>query len=263
MRLDQQLAQTVFSSRSRAKDAIQEGRVSVNGKIITKCSFDVSDQDDIAVADKENDFVSRAGQKMFDVLDEFEISLQDKCVLDVGASTGGFSDVCLKKGARLVYALDVGHDQLHESLKKNPRCINMEGRNVREMTKEWFSQTVDFVCMDVSFLSCLTALTAVQKVFPDALALILVKPQFEAGPDCLNKHGIVKDDNVLIRVLRETCEQATKMGYTVRRLKESSIQGRDGNREFLMYLTKEEKQYTHDYRAIVKNNKKRCVESGH
>lgn len=253
MRLDKWLLTEAFSSRAKAQDAIQEGRVRVNGKVVLKNSYEVSEQDVIEVAAKEHEFVSRAGKKMFDVLDAFGIELSDRCVLDVGASTGGFTDVCLKRGARKVYALDVGHDQLHPSLKSDPRCVSMEGRNVRDVRKEWFADSIDFICMDVSFLSCVTALRALHAQFANVETLVLVKPQFEAGSACLNKHGIVKDANVLVRVLESVIQEAGSMGYCVRHLTSSSIRGRDGNQEFLMHLTDEQRTITHDLRAIVRN----------
>lgn len=252
MRLDQWLTKTHFSSRSKAQDAIREGRIRVNGEIILKNSVDIKEDDKIDVLEKEDEFVSRAGKKMFDVLDAFQIDLKNRCVLDVGASTGGFSDVCLKRHARLVYALDVGHDQLHEKLRNDARCINMEGHSIRDLTLDWFSEKIDFICMDISFLSCITALHSLHACFPEVETLVLVKPQFEAGPQYLNKHGVIKDDNVLIRVLRHVVEEAISMGYCVRHLKESSISGRDGNREFLMHLTPEKRIIHYDYRSIIK-----------
>lgn len=257
MRLDQWLANEYFSSRSKAQDAVKEGRIKVNGVVILKSSYPISAEDTIDVLSKEHEFVSRAGKKIFDVLDAFSIDLNNKCVLDVGASTGGFSDVCLKRNARLVYALDVGHGQLHSSLLHDPRCINMEGHSIRDIRSEWFQEKIDFICMDVSFLSCITALQCIYPLFPNVEALVLIKPQFEAGPSYLNKHGIIKDDNVLIRVLRHVVEETTRLGYCVKHLKESSIQGRDGNREFLMHLTNEKRILTYDYRNIVKNNKEK------
>lgn len=252
MRLDQWLQTKVFDSRAKAQDAIQEGRVRVNGQIILKNSYPVQTNDTIEVAPKEREFVSRAGKKMFDVLDAFAIDLQDRCVLDVGASTGGFSDVCLKRGARKVYALDVGHGQLHPSLQNDPRCINMEGHNVREITRAWFLDPIDFICMDISFLSCITALRALHTQFANVETLVLIKPQFEAGSAHLNKHGIVKDPNVLVRVLENVIREASAMGYCVRHLAPSSLRGRDGNQEFLMHLTDEQRVLSYDLRAIVR-----------
>ena len=137
MRLDQALSK-MLQTRSRAQDAIREERVRVNGQLVTKNSFQVSETDHIEVIEKEDDFVSRAGAKLNGVLDDFGISLHERVVLDVGASTGGFTDVCLRRGASLVYALDVGHDQLHERLRSDPRCVNMEGRNARRCAQTGF-----------------------------------------------------------------------------------------------------------------------------
>ncbi|MFR9256751.1 MAG: SAM-dependent methyltransferase [Merdibacter sp.] len=185
----------------------------------------------IEVAAKSTN-LSLVPAKDVDVLDAFGIDLRDRCVLDVGASTGGFTDVCLKRGARKVYALDVGHDQLHPSLKSDPRCVSMEGRNVRDVRKEWFADPIDFICMDVSFLSCVTALRALHAQFANVETLVLVKPQFEAGSACLNKHGIVKDANVLVRVL-ESVTGSGFDGLLCAPSTSSSIRGRDGNQEFM------------------------------
>lgn len=251
MRLDQYLSQTRFSSRARAQDAIQEGRVLVNGKPVLKNSFPVGEADEIRVLEKEQDFVSRAGGKLFDALDEFGVILQDRVVLDVGASTGGFTDVCLKKGARLVYALDVGHDQLHESLRQHPRCVNLEGHNAKEIEKAWFEEPVDFFCMDVSFISCLPILDAITRALGHREGVLLVKPQFEAGPAYLNKHGVLRNDNVIIRVLKEVCAHAQGLGYGVWHLRQSSVIGRDGNREYVLHLKPEPATILYDFRAIV------------
>lgn len=250
MRLDQALSK-MLQTRSRAQDAIREERVRVNGQLVTKNSFQVSETDHIEVIEKEDDFVSRAGAKLNGVLDDFGISLHERVVLDVGASTGGFTDVCLRRGASLVYALDVGHDQLHERLRSDPRCVNMEGRNARALRADWFPCPISFICMDVSFISCRTLLSVIAKELPKTEAVILIKPQFEAGREYLNKHGILKDDNVIIRVLREVCEEAARLGWSVRHLRRSPLPGRDGNREFLMHLCGEDKQRTYDFRALL------------
>ena len=253
MRLDQALS-AQLGSRSRAQDAIKEGRVLVNGIRVYKNSVPVTANDQIEVVAKEDDFVSRAGAKLNGVLDEFGISLQDKVVLDVGASTGGFSDVCLRRGAALVYALDVGHDQLHERLRHDPRCVNMEGRNARDLRADWFARPIDFLCMDVSFISCRTLLEVIAAQLSHPEAVVLIKPQFEAGKAFLNKHGILKDDNVTARVLREVSEAAQQLGWSVRHLRVSPLPGRDGNREFLMHLSREGKTRTYDYRALAKSS---------
>ena len=154
MRLDVYLStQGLCDSRARAQDAIQEGRVTVNGRIAKKSSMPVDDSMDIKLEEAETAFASRAGYKLYDVLKPFEIDLEGRVVLDVGASTGGFSDVCLQNKARLVYAVDVGKDQLLERLKNDPRIINMEGVNCRYLSGDMFDPRPDFACMDVSLIS--------------------------------------------------------------------------------------------------------------
>ena len=127
----------------------------------------------------------------------------------------------------------------------------MEGRNARALRADWFPRPISFICMDVSFISCRTLLRVIAKELPKTEAVILIKPQFEAGREYLNKHGILKDDNVIIRVLREVCEEAARLGWSVRHLRRSPLPGRDGNREFLMHLCGEDKQRTYDFRALL------------
>ena len=223
-----------METRTRAKDAIQEGRVLVNGKIITKASFLVDENDTIEIQEKENDFVSRAGQKLQGAFDAFDIKIDNQVVLDIGASTGGFTDVCLRHNAKKVYALDVGHLQLSEKLEKDPRVIKYEGRNARMIEADWFDETIDFLCMDVSFISCKTILDVVfQKMNIQHMA-ILVKPQFECGPDALNKHGVLRNDKLrskIIEGVKKYLLTQYKHVYTM----DSVLSGRSGNQEAIVY----------------------------
>ena len=129
----------------------------------------------------------------------------------------------------------------------------MEGRNARDLRADWFARPIDFLCMDVSFISCRTLLEAIAAQLSHPEAVVLIKPQFEAGKAFLNKHGILKDDNVTARVLREVSEAAQQLGWSVRHLRVSPLPGRDGNREFLMHLSREGKTRTYDYRALAKS----------
>ena len=223
-----------METRTRAKDAIQEGRVLVNGKVITKASFIVDESDCIEILKKENDFVSRAGAKLQGAFDEFDIHIENDVVLDIGASTGGFTDVCLRHGAKKVYALDVGHLQLSEKLEQDNRVVKYEGRNAREICQEWFEEPIDFVCMDVSFISCKTILDVVFEELNVSHMAILVKPQFECGPDALNKHGVLRNEKLrgkIIEGVKEYLLVHYKHVYTM----DSVLSGRSGNQEAVLY----------------------------
>lgn len=254
MRIDKYLHENGYAaSRSRAVDLIKAGCVSVNGRTITKPSADIKEHDQIHVNQPEESFASRAGFKLYDVLEAFEINLHNRIVIDVGASTGGFSDVCLKQGARLVYAVDVGYDQLLERLRNDPRIVNMEHTNCRYLKKEMFDQPLDFACMDVSFISAKLILPALFKAMEHVEAVILIKPQFEAGKQALNKHGVVKDEKDHIRVLQEMISFVEEQGYYVAHLQPSSIVGRDGNHEYVMHVVEQPCMHVFNYTQIVKN----------
>lgn len=232
MRLDVACVEQL-KTRSKAQDAISEGRVSVNGKVIYKASFQVSDDDLIQIESKDNEFVSRGGYKLLGAIEKYKIELTNLVVLDVGASTGGFTDVCLKNGAKKVYALDVGHLQLDSSLEKDVRVIKMEGHNAREIVPEWFDEKIDFLCMDVSFISCKTILSHIFSVMKINQIAILVKPQFECGPKYLNKHGVLKNKKLSKQIIEDV--QAFILQYYKNvDYMESIITGRSGNQEYML-----------------------------
>lgn len=252
MRLDKYILEQGYApSRARAQDLIQQGCISISGKVIMKASYDVKEGDEVSVALPEESFASRAGFKLFDVLEPFEIDLKDRIAIDVGASTGGFSDVCLKQGAKLVYAVDVGCDQLLERLKKDPRIVNMEHTNCRYLEKTMFDQPIDFACMDVSFISAKLILPALFSVMEQVEAVILIKPQFEAGKQALNKHGVVKDKKEHIKVLKDMVSFVEAQGYYVKHLQPSSIVGRDGNHEYVMHVVSQPCHNVFHYEKLV------------
>lgn len=252
MRLDQYLVEhQMAATRAKAQDAIQDGRVMVNNQLILKNSYALKEMDQVALQEAALSFVSRAGFKLYDVLEDFELHLNDRICMDVGASTGGFSDVCLKQGAKLVYALDVGKDQLAEELRHQERLINREQINCRYLTKEMFDPLPDFACMDVSFISIKLLLPVLQQVMQKVDIVALVKPQFEAGKASIGKHGIVKDKKVHLQVLRDMIAYVQSLGLYVHHLQGSSILGRDGNREFVMHIKDEPKAQLFDIKRIV------------
>ena len=223
-----------ISTRSKAQDAIVEGRVSVNGKVITKASYLINEDDSIEIQSKENDYVSRAGNKLQAAFDTFQFDISNQIVLDIGASTGGFTDVCLRHNAKKVYALDVGHLQLAKELDENEKVIKMEGMNARELEPEWFYDSIDFICMDVSFISCKTILARIFDTLTVKHLAVLIKPQFECGPALLNKQGVLKDKKVQKRIVDDVT-QFVETKYKKVKVIPCPITGRSGNQEFILY----------------------------
>lgn len=240
MRLDIYLTTNSFyKSRSQATLAIKERKVMVNNHIITKSGYEVSENDLISIKEEKYTFVSRGGYKLLEAINQFNITLNDKIVLDIGASTGGFTDCCLQFKARKVYAYDVGENQLSEKLRNDERVVVKEKINARYLKKEDFTDTIDFICMDVSFISCTKIFEAISDILDAGKeAVILFKPQFEVGNKYINKQGVVKEDSVIINKLNETIELAYNYQLSLMSLCISPIKGADGNKEFLLYFKK-------------------------
>lgn len=229
-----------FPTRSQATNYIKAGKVKVNGRIITKGGYEVSDSDNIEVEKEELSYVSRGGHKLEAALKTFRISLENLTVLDIGASTGGFTDCCLQFGAKKVYAYDVGHDQLAEKLLNDHRVIAKEGVNARYLRKADFPEQIDFICMDVSFISCSKIFEAISDVLETGKeAVVLFKPQFEVGNAYLNKNGIVNNQDIVAQRLKETEEAALQHGLKLIEYMLSPIKGQDGNQEYLLHLIRE------------------------
>ncbi|MBN8950398.1 MULTISPECIES: TlyA family RNA methyltransferase [unclassified Rhizobium] len=236
-RLDQLLVTlSLFASRSRARDAIQRGTVTVNGKIVTKPGALFAEDADISIDDPAQDYVSRAALKLVAALDHFGLDPQGQHCLDVGASTGGFTEVLLERGADHVTAIDVGHDQMHSRIAADPRVTNIEGLNARNLTAEDIGEPFTFIVSDVSFISLKLALApALVLAAPGARAVLLVKPQFEAGRDAIGKAGLLKDPSSAPAVAAELERWFTEdMGWQSLGLIASPIAGGDGNQEFLL-----------------------------
>ncbi|TWB50565.1 23S rRNA (cytidine1920-2'-O)/16S rRNA (cytidine1409-2'-O)-methyltransferase [Rhizobium sp. ERR 922] len=236
-RLDQLLVTlSLFASRSRARDAIQRGTVTVNGKIVTKPGALFSENAKISIDDPAQDYVSRAALKLVAALDHFGLDPKGQHCLDVGASTGGFTEVLLQRGATHVTAIDVGHDQMHPRIADDPRVTNIEGLNARNLTAEDIGEPFTFVVSDVSFISLKLALApALALAEPSARAALLVKPQFEAGRDAIGKAGLLKDPSSAPAVAAELERWFTEdMGWQSLGLIASPIAGGDGNQEFLL-----------------------------
>ncbi len=236
-RLDQLLVTlSLFASRSRARDAIQRGTVTVNGRIVTKPGALFTEDAQISIDDPAQDYVSRAALKLVAALDHFGLDPRGQHCLDVGASTGGFTEVLLQRGASHVTAIDVGHDQMHPRIVADPRVTNIEGLNARNLTAEDVGEPFSFVVSDVSFISLKLALApALALAEPGARAVLLVKPQFEAGRDAIGKAGLLKDPTSAPAVAAELERWFTEeMGWQSLGLIASPIAGGDGNQEFLL-----------------------------
>ena len=238
MRLDQLLvARGLAPSRERARALILAGQVTVNGQPATKAGHEVRDDADVLVALPDHPYVGRGGLKLAHALDAFGIDVRDALALDIGASTGGFTDVLLQRGARQVVALDVGHGQLDWKLRTDPRVIVREHVNARYLADDDVPGPFDVVTIDVSFIS----LRQILPVVPRRLArggsvVALVKPQFEAGRADVGKGGLVTDPAMHARVLREVREAARALGLTPMADTPSPITGTAGNQEFLLHL---------------------------
>ncbi|MGE5542996.1 MAG: TlyA family RNA methyltransferase [Bacillota bacterium] len=224
-------------SRERARAYILEGRVFVGGLMVTKAGSRFSQDSELTVRGDAVPFASRGGLKLEKALDEFGVQVAGKSALDCGASTGGFTDCLLGRGAARVYAVDVGYGQLAWDLRNDPRVIVLERTNLRYLTPERLGERVDVVTLDVSFISLRKVWPAVNLlVAPGGEVLSLVKPQFEAGRGRVGKRGVVKDPAVHLDVLRSLCDHAIDLGFGVAGTCFSPVKGAQGNIEFWIHM---------------------------
>jgi 23S rRNA (cytidine1920-2'-O)/16S rRNA (cytidine1409-2'-O)-methyltransferase len=240
-RLDHLLvARGLCESREQGKRLILAGEVLVNDEPVTKAGQLVPDDALIRVKQPPK-YVSRGGFKLEGALDQFLISVQDRVCLDVGASTGGFTDCLLQRGARKVFAFDVGTNQLVWKLRSDPRVVSRENFNVRHMKPSDVGEEVDLIVADVSFISLTLVLPpAFEALKGGGEAIVLIKPQFELSRDEVGKGGIVRDPALHVKACRKIeTFAAAQRGWQWRGLMESPIQGTDGNREFLAWLTRD------------------------
>lgn len=241
-----------FKSRTFSQKAIESGEVSVNGKIIKKPSYLVDDCDKVEVTSETPEFVGRGGYKLKAAVSQFDLHLSGLVCVDLGASTGGFTDCLLQNGAKKVYAVDVGKDQLDSKLRNDERVINIEGMNVRDIDDKTFENRMDFVCADLSFISLRYALKPIKSILKQSgEAVVLVKPQFEAGKSALNKKGIVKNQMDHIYSLNKICDECKLMGLSVKSAIYSPIAGGDGNREYLLHLVNSDENTSIDIAGVV------------
>lgn len=225
------------SSRHRAQLMIEKGLVSVNGRAVTKASEQYFEDAQIEVAYEDTLFVSRAGEKLDSALTAFGTDLKNRVCIDIGASTGGFTDCMLKRGAAHVYSVDVGTDQLVDSLRNDSRVTVMENTNARYLTKDMFDRQIEFASIDVSFIS-LALIVPSLNVLGVTEFVALIKPQFEIGRQLLPKSGVVKSKKDHQYVLNSIITQINDAGYRLENLTYSPIRGQSGNIEFLGFFTK-------------------------
>ena len=235
MRLDNYLVEKgYYNSRNKAQEAIKSQSVMVNSQIIDKCSFEVLEESRIEIIKNDCPYVSRGGLKLEAAIKEFNLDFTDKTILDIGASTGGFTDCALKFGAKLVYAVDVGTNQLAEVLKNRDDVISLEKTNILDF--DISNLKIDYIVMDVSFVSIEKLLPALDKMVNEDNSLVcLIKPQFEVGKMFLKK-GIVKDKKLHLKVLENVSETFSSYGLAITKAIPSPILGGSGNKEFLVYV---------------------------
>lgn len=241
-RIDQLLVKRgFFDSREKAQKNIMAGLVFVNNKRVDKPGEKVSIQSNIEVKGEAIPYVSRGGLKLEKAIDEFSIDLKNKTAMDVGASTGGFTDCMLKNGAKKVYAVDVGYGQLAWELRTDPRVVCMERTNIRYVKPEDIDTKIDFASIDVSFISLKLVLPVVKQLLnPFGEIVCLIKPQFEAGREKVGKKGVVRDAAVHKEVITKILDFAIGIGFKIKGLTFSPIKGPEGNIEYLAYLINDE-----------------------
>jgi len=239
-RLDKLLVKlNLVSTRVRAEKIIREDGVKVNGVLITKTGRKFPEDSVIELVAEEIPWVSRGALKLIGALEKWQPTIEGKTFMDIGASTGGFTEVLLKNGASKVFCVDVGRDQLHPSIAENPKAINLQKTHVRELTTKLIPENVDGCVIDVSFISLEKIIPFVQGFIKnEGFLIVLVKPQFEVGKENVGKGGIVKDKKLYPVVIHKIKQLGSANNLNYIDHIESPILGGDGNQEFLMYFSK-------------------------
>ncbi len=244
-------------SRNQGAALVDAGRVLIDGRAARKASQDVLDESSLKVLEAV-DYVSRAGHKLASALDHFgALDLQGKIALDVGASTGGFTDVLLRRGVSRVVAIDVGHDQMVSELKENSRVTAVEGFNARELSPETLKAAIgespkfEVVVADLSFISLTLVLDAMFSVAPGADFVLLVKPQFEVGKKSLTAKGIVTDHRLRAESVMQVLEHASKLGLGVCDIVKSELPGTHGNTEYILWMSAQSTSYPSEWSERV------------
>lgn len=244
-------------SREKAKAIIMAGIVYVDGNKEDKAGTTFPEQAVIEVKGKTLPYVSRGGLKLEKAMQQFPITLADKVCMDVGSSTGGFTDCMLQNGAVKVYAVDVGHGQLAWKLRNDERVVCMEKTNIRYVTPDDIEDRIEFASIDVSFISLTKVLPPVKELLTDDGEIVcLIKPQFEAGREKVGKKGVVRDQKVHVEVVEMIVDFARQIGFKTLDLSYSPIKGPEGNIEYLLYITKDqtEENKEFDIKAMVEES---------
>jgi len=252
-RLDVYLVDNGFAeSREKAKSIIMSGCVYINNQRFDKAGDIVKEGANVEVRGNTLKYVSRGGLKLEKAISFFNINLSDKICMDVGASTGGFTDCMLQNGAKKVYAVDVGYGQLAWVLRQDERVVNLERRNIRFVGQEDIPDKLDFASIDVAFISLKLVLPVVYNLLKDEGSVVaLIKPQFEAGRDKVGKKGVVRDKNTHIEVIENVVNFTKQAGFSVADITFSPIKGPEGNIEYLMYINKNGVHNDVDIECIV------------
>lgn len=253
------VARGLASGRDRAKGIIMAGQVYVDGQKADKPGQQVDENSSIEIRGETLPFVSRGGLKLEKAMETFGLSLEGMTCADIGASTGGFTDCMLQKGAAKVYAVDVGYGQLAWKLRTDPRVVNLERTNIRYVTEEQIPEGLDFLSVDVSFISLGLVLPVAYRLLkPGSRMVCLVKPQFEAGRDKVGKKGVVRDPAVHREVIGRVLDIAEGLGFSPGGLTFSPVKGPEGNIEYLLLLQREGPAP-----AVTREDAARVVEESH
>lgn len=242
-------------SRQKAQQIIMSGIVYVNGLKVDKSGFSVSEEDKVEIRGETCPYVSRGGYKLEKAVKSFGLVLDNLVCMDIGASTGGFTDCMLLNGASKVYSVDVGYGQLAWKLRTDPRVVNLERTNIRKLDPEVIKDRIDFISIDVSFISLKLVLSSIKMYITDNTEIVaLIKPQFEAGKDKVGKNGVIRDLRVHKDVVHEVINFCENEGFTVSGLTFSPIKGPKGNIEYLIYLSKKSAVQAFDIDGIVEQS---------
>lgn len=239
IRLDNLIVQKgITESREKAKALIMAGQIYIDNQKCDKAGQMVDPEKvNVELRGETLKYVSRGGLKLEKAMGKFPINLEGKVCMDIGASTGGFTDCMLQNGAKKVFAVDVGYGQFAWKLRQDPRVVNMERTNIRYVEKEQIGEDLDFASIDVSFISLKLVLPVAKKLLSSSGEIVaLIKPQFEAGREQVGKKGVVKDSGVHFSVVRNIVDFALEIGFSVEGLEFSPIKGPEGNIEYLMYI---------------------------
>ena len=246
----------LVETRAKAKVMIMAGEVFVNGQREDKAGTMFDEKADIVVKSKAKKYVSRGGFKLEKAINTWNVELKDKICMDIGSSTGGFTDCMLQNGAVKVYAVDVGTNQLAWSLRSDDRVVPMEKTNVRYLTSDKLDDKIGFASVDVSFISLTKILSPVWELLENNAHMVcLIKPQFEAGREKVGKKGVVRDEKVHVDVIKQIITYAYNNRFSIIDINYSPIKGPEGNIEYLIYIYKDETKEIHEYTwEDIKNN---------